>query len=97
LALDTGATKSLINEAMLIAVGYDPALAVGGRVQVTTGSGIEYLPQIRLLSLAALGLKRADFPVLSHTLPPTTGVDGLDFLKNERVLIDLSGGEWEIR
>jgi hypothetical protein len=40
LALDTGATTSLVNVAMLVAIGYDPALT-RERVQVTTGSGVE--------------------------------------------------------
>ena len=39
LALDTGATSTLVNVAMLVAIGYDPALAAD-RVQVTTGSGV---------------------------------------------------------
>lgn len=39
LALDTGATATLVNVAMLVGIGYDPALAPT-RVQVTTGSGV---------------------------------------------------------
>ena len=38
LALDTGATGTMINVAPLITIGYDPSLAPD-RVQVTTGSG----------------------------------------------------------
>ena len=47
LALDTGATSTLINAAMLVSLGYDPGLA-RNRVQVTTGSGVEFAPQITL-------------------------------------------------
>jgi hypothetical protein len=54
LALDTGATSTLVNVAMLVAIGYDPALAAD-RVQVTTGSGVEFAPRIELKRLAALG------------------------------------------
>ena len=43
LALDTGATGTVVNVGMLVALGYDPALAPD-RVQVTTGSGIEFAP-----------------------------------------------------
>ena len=39
LALDTGATGTMINVAPLTAIGYDPSLAPD-RVQVTTGSGV---------------------------------------------------------
>jgi len=37
LALDTGATSTLVNAAPLTALGYDPALSPE-RVQITTGS-----------------------------------------------------------
>jgi predicted aspartyl protease len=76
LALDTGATSTLVNVAMLVAIGYDPALAAT-RVQVTTGSGVEFAPRIELKRLTALGQERLDLPVLGHTLPPSSGVDGL--------------------
>jgi hypothetical protein len=52
--------------AMLVAVGYDPALAPD-RLQVTTGSGVEFSPRITLRKIAALGQERSDFPVLGHT------------------------------
>ena len=47
LALDTGATATMVNVGPLAAVGYDPSLAVA-RVQVTTGSGVEYVPRIEV-------------------------------------------------
>ncbi len=83
LALDTGATGTLINMGMLVSIGYDPAL-VPDRIQVTTGSGIEFVPRITLSKIAALGQERVGFPVLCHTLPPSTGIDGilgLDFFR----------------
>ena len=45
LALDTGATGTLINVGMLVSIGYDPAL-VPDRVQVTTGSSVEFVPAL---------------------------------------------------
>jgi len=76
LALDTGATSTMINAAMLIAIGHDPAL-YEDRIQVTTGSSVEYVPRVTLKNITALGRDRAGFPVLSHTLPTSAGVDGL--------------------
>ena len=70
LALDTGATGTLVNGVHLVAVGYDPSL-VSERVQVTTGSGMEYAPRIKVSRFQALGQERLSFPVLSHTLPPS--------------------------
>jgi len=95
LALDTGATSTLVNVGMLVAVGYDPAMAAT-RVQVTTGSGIEFAPRIVVIRLRVLGQERRDFPVLGHTLPPSAGVDGLiglDFLRGFKLRVDFQTGE----
>ncbi len=94
LALDTGATGTVVNVGMLVAVGYDPAL-VPDRIQVTTGSGVEFVPRVILDKLGALGLERTGFPVLCHTLPPSAGVDGLlglDFFRGRSVTIDFRSG-----
>ena len=93
-ALDTGATATVVNVAMLVAIGYDPALAVD-RVQVTTGSGVEFAPRVELQRLTALGRERLGFPVLGHTLPPSAGVDGLlglDFFRGLALTIDFAAG-----
>jgi predicted aspartyl protease len=98
LALDTGATTTLINVAMLVALGYDPALSPD-RIQVTTGSGVEFVPRIDLQRLTALGLERYGLQVLAHTLPPTSGVDGLlglDFFRDSRLSLDFRGGQLHI-
>ena len=79
---------------MLVAVGYDPALAPT-RVQVTTGSGVEYVPRLTLSRILALGQERVDFAVLGHTLPPSAGVDGLlglDFLRGQSLTVDFRTG-----
>ena len=46
LALDTGATGSMLNWDVLMLLGYDPAV-VPERIQVTTGSGVEFSPPDR--------------------------------------------------
>ncbi len=95
LALDTGATGTLINAAMLTAIGYDPALSPD-RFQVTTGSGVEFVPRVILKRIMALEQKRVDFPVLCHTLPQSAGIDGilgLDFLRGLTLTIDFRGGQ----
>jgi predicted aspartyl protease len=94
LALDTGATSTLINTGLLVALGYDPA-STSERVEVTTGSGIEFAPRVVLEKILALGASRSSFAVLSHTLPPSAGVDGvlgLDFFRNGHLTIDFRQG-----
>jgi hypothetical protein len=58
LALDTGATRTTINAAMLTAIGYDPALSPE-RFQVTMGSGVEYVPRIVVEKMRTHALRRA--------------------------------------
>jgi hypothetical protein len=69
---------------------------VRDRFQVTTGSGVEFVPRIRVQRIEALGTERVDFPVLCHTLPPSAIVDGLlglDFLRGCRLEIDFRSGK----
>lgn len=94
LALDTGATDTLVNAGMLVSVGYDPA-SEADRLQVTTGSGIEYVSKVVTRRIKSLGQERFDFAVLSHTLPPSAGVDGLlgvDFFRGNALTIDFRQG-----
>lgn len=54
LALDTGATGTVVNWDLLVLIGYDPA-AVPERVQMTTGSGVEFVPRLMMDKIEALG------------------------------------------
>jgi len=94
LALDTGATGSMINWDVAVLLGYDPA-SEKGRIQVTTGSGVEFAPRIVVKRVEALGRSLENFPVLCHTLPPSATVDGLlglDFFRGLRLVVDLREG-----
>ena len=95
MALDTGATSTLISHAILRFLGYDPALSAE-RVNVTTGSGIEFAPRLSISKLEALDLKRENLPVIVHTLPPSASVDGLlglDFFRGHRLTLEFLAGE----
>jgi predicted aspartyl protease len=94
LALDTAATSTLINSEIMVLLGYDPATSPN-RIQVTTGSGVELRPRVTVQLLEALGKSVNDFPILSHTLPPTSQVDGLlglDFFRGFQISIDFRNG-----
>ncbi len=98
LALDTGATRTLVNAALLTSIGYDPAISPN-RYEVTTGSGVEYVPRVVLTELRALGQKRSEFAVLCHTLPPSSGVDGVlgvDFFRRRILKIDFRAGKLSV-
>lgn len=94
LALDTGATGSMINWDVAVLLGYDPA-STEERIQVTTGSGVEFAPRIVVKKIELLGRTLENFPILCHTLPPTATVDGLlglDFFRGLRLVVDLQAG-----
>jgi predicted aspartyl protease len=94
LALDTGATRTIVSSAVLVLLGYDPAAALE-RVRVTTGSGLEYVASVSVTRIEALGQGRAGFPLLCYTLPPSAGVDGLlglDFMRGQRLTVDFRAG-----
>ena len=94
LLLDTGATTSLLNDAVLLTLGYDLA-SVTDRVQMTTGSLVTSVPRVVLTRLTALGRHRFGFPILAHTLPASASVHGLlglDFLRGEVLTIDFRSG-----
>lgn len=99
LALDTGATTTTIRTAVLVSIGYDPS-ASKERIQMTTGSGVEYVPRLAIDRIDALQRQRGNFPVVAHTLPPTASVDGLlglDFLRGQRLSIDFRSGRITLR
>ncbi|MCI0379503.1 MAG: retropepsin-like domain-containing protein [Gemmataceae bacterium] len=95
LALDTGATQSLLSWDILVAIGYDPTKEKE-LVQITTGSGVEFVPRMKVKRVRALGKMRKNFAFLCHNLPPSATVDGLlglDFLRMRRLVLDFRNGQ----
>ena len=94
LALDTGATSTLVSATLLTAAGYDLSTAPY-RVQMTTGSGIVLASLLPVTRFSALGQVRANFPVIAHTLPPSANIDGLlglDFFRGLGLTLDFRQG-----
>jgi predicted aspartyl protease len=76
LALDTGATTTLISWDIAKFLGLDPELSTRS-TRITTGSGVEWCPVVNLPRMSALGKTIKKLDVLCHDLPPTSLVDGL--------------------
>jgi hypothetical protein len=90
LALDTGASSTVIGWDVLDVAGYKPADAIG-QVEMTTGSSIQLVPKIKLKRLDALGKHRRGLEIVAHSLPKGASVDGLlglDFFRKTRLTID---------
>lgn len=98
LALDTGASGTIISAKKLREVGYDLDKPED-EIYITTGSGLIFVPQITIEKLTALGKEKSDFLVIAHDFPPTSSVDGvlgLDFLRENILTIDFIKGEVEL-
>jgi aspartyl protease family protein len=94
LALDTGATNTVISAAAITQLGYD-LTASTGQHQILTASGVVSVPQMIVVKITALGKTRTDFPIMAHNLPPSASVDGvlgLDFLRGYILHIDFQQG-----
>ena len=93
-ALDTGAITTVVDRRFFLDLGYDPSTA-SDQVQITTGSGVRFAPEIALIRIEALEHEHTNFPILCHTFPPSATVDGvlgLDFLRGKRLVLDFRAG-----
>ncbi len=94
LALDIGASHTMISHTRLMELGYDPE-AGERKSRIVTGSGIETVFHVTLKRLTTLGRRKEIFEVHSHDLPAETGIDGvlgLDFLRKQNLNIDFRKG-----
>jgi predicted aspartyl protease len=90
LALDTGASSTVIGWDVLTVIGYTPTDAIG-HVEMTTGSNTQVVPKIKTKRLDAIGKRRRGLEIVAHTLPKGASVDGLlglDFFRKTKLTID---------
>ena len=78
MALDTGASYTMIPIRKAIEIGYNPA-ATSERIGIFTASGTEYVPKITIASIKCLGKEVNNMEVVCHDLPPQAPVDGLPY------------------
>jgi predicted aspartyl protease len=93
-AIDIGASATIISTQILTLIGCDPA-AAPHKVQITTGSGVKIASRLAVDKLESLGQARSNFSVVAHTLPPAAAIDGLlglDFFRNQELTIDFRNG-----
>ena len=98
-ALDTGATITIIPSQVVVALGYD-LLNPKKRVQLLTASGTAFARCITVRRLTAIGETIDNIDVLCHDLPgnsPIKGLLGLNFLRHFDLNISFSTGTIELR
>ncbi len=76
LALDTGASYTMLPPEKLVIVGYTPH-TTKRTIEILTASGSEWTPLLQIASLRFLGCEVKNLDVVSHALPPTSPVEGL--------------------
>ena len=97
-ALDTGATTTVIPTEVALALGYDLSNPKG-QIGLLTASGAASAKVITVRKLAAVGETVEDIEVLCHNLPGNSaikGLLGLNFLKHFNVNISFSTGTIEL-
>ena len=101
LALDTGASRTMISWLIASRLGYRPEFSpLVERTRIVTGSGIEYVPEITMTEIRSLGKGVRNLPILVHDMPAEIRVDGLlglDFLRRYRLSIDFKKGFIRLR
>lgn len=97
-ALDTGATTTVIPTEVALALGYDLSNPQG-QIGLLTASGAASAKVITVRKLSAIGETVEDIEVLCHNLPGNSaikGLLGLNFLKHFNVSISFSTGTIEL-
>lgn len=92
MALDTGATYTMIPIEVAVAVGCNPLFS-RRKIEITTGSSVEYVSLITIPKIRAFGIEIKNMDVVCHNLPPlgpVEGLLGLNFLKKSKIIIDFS-------
>jgi len=98
-AVDTGATICLIDTNVITALGYKQQDIIR-TTHTITASKSETVYQYNLDNIMALGLIRRNFKILSRSLPPELGIDGLlglNFFKNKELTIDFKLSEISLK
>lgn len=92
LAVDTGASFTMISIESALAIGIDPSKSMR-HVEITTVNGVVFVPVIKIPSFMCFGIEFKNIEAVCHNLPPESCVEGLlglNFLKRAKVILDFS-------
>lgn len=76
LLIDSGSTYTILSWEVLLSLKLDPAVSLIRRPLVTA-SGLLVLPEVEVDEFHSLGQSIEQLPVLAHTIPLGSQVDGL--------------------
>lgn len=97
LALDAGATGTIVDPSFLTRVGYNLS-GLPRNLRANTVNGPVSVSAVQIVSLSSLGIMAANIRVVAHRLQRTgfDGVLGLDFLRGHVLTIDYVQGTIEL-
>lgn len=76
MAIDTGATYTIIPVETAILIGCNP-VTPSRRIEIIMGGSTEYLPIVNIPEVKIFGIKLKKIEVICHNLPPKSPVHGL--------------------
>jgi predicted aspartyl protease len=76
LLIDSGSTYTILSWAVLLSLGLNPAMSLIRR-PIMAANGLLLLPEVEVGEFHSLGQSIGTFPVLAHTIPLVSQVDGL--------------------
>jgi len=94
LILDTGASHSVINPALLGFIGCSPNQQ-SPYITITSATDAVRTPVVRIPRFECLGIVLVDFPVVAHAIPAPpafVGLLGIDFLRGREITINFRRG-----
>lgn len=92
LAVDTGASITMISIENALAIGINPSRAAR-HIEITTANGIICAPIVRIPNFECFGINAKNIEVICHNLPSESCVEGLlglNFLKSSKIILDFS-------
>ena len=98
LALDTGATRTVLGASAITTIGYDCGPAAK-QTSLTTGSGVVTVALVEVARVNALGMQIAPMEILAHPLPPSAKIDGvlgLDFPRGKVLSVNFRTGQIDL-
>jgi len=93
MVLDTGSSKTVVDERLLARMGYN--LLEAQPIAIATASGRTEASIVTVRQLIALGMEATNLPVLAMPLWQSLGVDGLlgmDFLRRRNLFCNFGKG-----
>jgi len=94
LILDTGASRSVINAAVLGYIGCAPT-TFSRFVMISSATDSIRVPIVKIPRFLCLGVMLDDFEVIAHTIPSPpafVGLLGIDFLRGREITINFRRG-----